>query len=162
MSTIIVASLFLGLLVALIFLWILFLRVGLRWAKVQDVTMRRVAFAAILLFALHIALIIVSYLVSPSDPAPALIFGIAKLVAGVLIPCFVIIKVFKASFDASCANHRNCILISNLPPIPHRGIPYPNERDGAHAVGKPLARHMCGMWKSRFLLTASSAVRFAG
>jgi signal peptidase I len=98
MSTIIVASLFLGLLVALIFLWILFLRVGLRWAKVQDVTMRRVAFAAILLFALHIALIIVSYLVSPSDPAPALIFGIAKLVAGVLIPCFVIIKVFKASF----------------------------------------------------------------
>jgi signal peptidase I len=99
MSTIVVACLFLGLLVALTLLWALFLRVGLRWAKVQDVTTRRVAFATIVVVVLQIVLMIVSYLVSPNDSAPALILGVAELVAAVLIlPCFVIMQVFKASF----------------------------------------------------------------
>lgn len=98
MSTIVVTSLFLGLLVATVLLWALFLRVGLRWAKVQDVTTRRVAFATILVVVLQIVLTIVSYLVSPTDTSPALILGIAELVAAVLMPCFVIMQIFKASF----------------------------------------------------------------
>jgi signal peptidase I len=98
MSTIVVTSLFLGLLVASTLLWALFLCVGLRWAKVQNATKSRVVFTTILVIVLQIVLTIVSYLVSPNDPAPALIFGIAELVAAVLIPCFVIMQVFKASF----------------------------------------------------------------
>lgn len=98
MSTIVVACLFLALLVASTLLWALFLRVGLGWAKVQDVTTRRVAFATILVIVLQIVLTIVSHLVSPTDPAPVLILGIAELVAAVLMACFVIMQVFKASF----------------------------------------------------------------
>ena len=54
MSTIIVISLFLGLILTYILLWVLFLRIGLRWVKVNKITMRRVAYATILVFYLFI------------------------------------------------------------------------------------------------------------
>lgn len=46
--TIVIVSIFIGLVVVQAVLWAVFLRWGLRWAKVENVTMRRVGAAAVL------------------------------------------------------------------------------------------------------------------
>jgi hypothetical protein len=45
LSTIIVAAIFLGLVILQVILWAMFLRLGLRWATVPDVTTRKVVLA---------------------------------------------------------------------------------------------------------------------
>ena len=97
MSTIIVASLFLGWLVAETLLWALFLLIGLRWAKVKNITTRRVAYATLFSVLLTI-LACITYLILSNDDIPALILPFAYLFIIVLIPCLVIMQVFKASF----------------------------------------------------------------
>lgn len=98
MITMTVVFLFLGLLLAWILLWALFLRIGLRWAKVQEVTALWVVFATIVVFVLQVMLGMVLGLAWPTAPRLFLNIGIADLVAAVIFPPFVIILFFKTSF----------------------------------------------------------------
>ncbi len=97
-STILVAALLFGLLAASILLWVLFLRLGLHWANIRDVTARRLLWATVLVFVLQVAITAVSYLVLPSDPMLALALAIGELAVSVLMPSVVVACVFKASF----------------------------------------------------------------
>ncbi|OHB66069.1 MAG: signal peptidase I [Planctomycetes bacterium RBG_13_63_9] len=97
-STIVIVSLFLGVSVAQILLWAVFLRWGLRWAKVEHVTMRRVMLVTVLAFIFHNGLAVLSLSLSPTNPALALLFGLAQLAAAVLILCLLIMVFFKAGF----------------------------------------------------------------
>ena len=98
MATIVVASLLLGLLAGSIVLWALLLSVGLRWAKVEKVTARRVVFATISVVFLQTTIAFVSYLLSPAGSTQTLILGMAEIVANVLVPCFLIMRVFRVAF----------------------------------------------------------------
>jgi len=97
-STFIFATLFVGLLIASIVLWGLFLRLGLRWAKVPNVTSRRVILVTGLVILLNISLNGVLMLISPSSDVQALLVGLAELAAAVMVPCIVISVVFKVRF----------------------------------------------------------------
>ena len=97
MSTIIVISLLLGLLLAEILLWALFLRLGLRWAKVKNTTILRSVYTSIFVFIL-IGLTNMLYLTLPNNYIPASVLLIVDLLITIFIPCFIIIRMFKASF----------------------------------------------------------------
>ena len=58
LSTIIVIGIFLGLLILQVILWAVFLRLGLRWAKVADVTTRRIVVATASVIAIQLVLYI--------------------------------------------------------------------------------------------------------
>lgn len=98
MSTVIVIALFLGLLLGTLLLWVVFLRLGLRWAKVEDATTHRIAVATILVVVLQVAYTVVSHLGSnllpPGSVASVLLLPLVDLGAGVIIPCLVIKRVF--------------------------------------------------------------------
>jgi signal peptidase I len=98
MSTIIVAGLFFGLLATSVLLWVVFLRLGLRWARVQGVNARRIVLATVLVVVLQIGLMILLRAVSPHHPRLALGLEVLELVAHILMPPFVIMHVFRASF----------------------------------------------------------------
>ncbi|MHC4407057.1 MAG: signal peptidase I [Planctomycetota bacterium] len=98
LSTIIVVALFLGLLIVSVILWAVFLRLGLRWAKVPDVTTRRIVLAAATVIVLQIVLDVLFRLPSPSSEARAILLAVAELAAAVLVPCLVIARVFKTRF----------------------------------------------------------------
>ncbi len=97
MLTIIVLSMFLGLLIAYILLWALFLRVGLRWAKVKNISARRVAYTTMIVFML-LGLANVLFLMLPNNYIPDSILLIADIFITVFIPGLVIMLVFKTSF----------------------------------------------------------------
>ena len=94
MSTIIAISLLLGGMLTSFLLWAVFLRLGLRWAKVKDVTRRQIAVATILVIVLNVAYLIVRHLVSRNmlDPDSELL--IFDLGVSILIPCYAITQVF--------------------------------------------------------------------
>ena len=98
LSTFLVISLALGLFVGSLVLWGVFLGVGLRWVKVQDVSTRRIVFVVLLVIVLQWTLVAVLYLVWPAGRAPALALAVVEPVLAVLIPCLVIMRVFKSSF----------------------------------------------------------------
>ena len=97
MVTIVVTTLLLGATLVSALLWALFLRVGLRWAKTPDVTTRRVALATVLVVIFQLAMTIALLLISPNGSAPTLMFVIMELAVAVLVPCFIIVRVFKVS-----------------------------------------------------------------
>ncbi len=86
------------LLLASVVLWALFLRLGLRWAKVPDVTTRRVVLATAMVIVLQIGLNVLFLFVSPSSDAQSIVFDLVELTAAVIVPCVVISTVFKARF----------------------------------------------------------------
>jgi len=98
LSTIVFAAIFVGLLLASVVLWALFLRLGLRWAKVPDVTTRRVVFATSIVIILQVALNVLFLFISPSSDAQSIVLGLVELAAAVVVPCAVISAVFKARF----------------------------------------------------------------
>ncbi|MBC7816609.1 MAG: signal peptidase I [Planctomycetaceae bacterium] len=98
LSTIILVASFLGLLLLSVVFWALFLRLGLRWAKVPDVTTRRVIFATIVLIVLQVALNVLFLLASPSSELQSLFLALVVLAAALLVPCLVIREVFGARF----------------------------------------------------------------
>ncbi len=97
-STLVFAALFIGLLFASIAVWALFLGLGLRWAKVSDVTTRRVVLATVVVIILQVALNILFLFVSPSSDVQAIILGFLELAAAVIVPCAVISAFFKTQF----------------------------------------------------------------
>jgi signal peptidase I len=98
MSTLIFATSLLGLLAASLVLWALFLRLGLWWAKVKDVTTGRIVLAVVLAVVLQLTLSIVLQFAPAASPVADLLRRVLELAAAVLIPCLAIMAVFKTSF----------------------------------------------------------------
>ncbi len=97
-STVLFAAVFLGLLLTSIVLWALFLRLGLLWARVPNVTTRRVLLATLAVLALQIAINILFALVSPSSDLQTILLAIVQLAAAVIVPCWVINRLFQVRF----------------------------------------------------------------
>jgi signal peptidase I len=97
-STVVFAAVFVGLLLAWVVLWALFLRFGLRWAKVPDVTTRRVVLATAIVIILQVAINVLFLFISPSSDAQSIVLGLVELTAAVIVPCAVISTVFKTRF----------------------------------------------------------------
>lgn len=97
-STIVFAAIFIGLRLASILLWVLFLRLGLRWAKVPDVTTWRIFLATVVVIILQIVLNVSSLLATPSSDAQTIVLGLLELAAAFVVPCAVICAVFKIRF----------------------------------------------------------------
>ncbi len=98
LSTFLLAGSFFGVLIASVFLWALFLRLGLRWAKVPDVTRRRVVFATMIVFILQFAMQILFLAITPANDAQAIILGVVQIVAAIITPCVVIGALFNVKF----------------------------------------------------------------
>jgi signal peptidase I len=98
LTTIVFATLFIGLIVASLVLWAVLLWLGLRWAKVADVTTRRVVLATTAAVVLNATIDVLFALVSPSSDALFIALVVAQLAAAVIVPCLVIAKVFKTRF----------------------------------------------------------------
>jgi signal peptidase I len=101
LSTIIVVAIFLGLVVLQVILWAVFLRLGLRWARVPEVTTRRIVVATASVIAIQLVLYIPFRLFAPASDAQAILIGVLELAATVLVPCLTIMQVFKARFFRS-------------------------------------------------------------
>jgi len=97
-STIIVVCVFLGMLLVSFLLWGLLLRLGLCWAKVADVTARRIVLATAIVITLQIAINAVSFYLSVSAIAQSTAFHLLELAVGVIVPSAVISVLFKARF----------------------------------------------------------------
>jgi signal peptidase I len=97
-STIVFAVIFIGLVMVSIVLWALFLRLGLRWAKVPNVTKRRVLFSTAVVLLLQVAANVVLRFASPSFNVPFILLALLEIAATVIIPCMVISRVFKTHF----------------------------------------------------------------
>jgi signal peptidase I len=98
LSTIILVALLLGLEAVAVFLWAIFLRVGLRWAKVEGITTRRIVFATALVWALQLMLLVLFSLLSPGAAAQVILIEVAQLAALVLLACLIITRIFKCRF----------------------------------------------------------------
>ena len=97
-STVIFATIFAGLLLITVVLWALFLRLGLRWAKVPDVTRRQVVFTTVISHILGIVILILFLFASPSSNSQEIVIGILELALSIGVPCAVIGIVFKVKF----------------------------------------------------------------
>jgi len=92
-STMIAGSL-LGLLFLSALLWAFFLLLGLRWARVQKVTLGRVTLATVLTYVLHVTVTVGLRLALQRTLGTTLAFLSLDLIAAALIPCLVIKIVF--------------------------------------------------------------------
>lgn len=99
--TAILLATFLGLLILSVVLWAIFLRIGLRWAKVDSISARRIAAATAIVFAIQIALNVVSGLLSPLTATNPFFWGFLELGAAVVLPCLAIAWVFQIEFGRS-------------------------------------------------------------
>lgn len=97
LTTAVFAAMFVGLLLAPVILWAMFLRLGLKWAKVPNVTTRRVVMVTVATAILQGSLNVLS-LISTSSDAQSVVFGLLKLAATVFVACFLISTLFKAHF----------------------------------------------------------------
>ena len=98
LSTIVFAAIFVGMLIATGVLFGMFLRLGLRWAKVPDVTTRRIVYATAIVITLQIAISALFHIFSLSSEAESTLLGLVELAATVIVSCIVIRAVFKAPF----------------------------------------------------------------
>lgn len=98
LSTIIVVALLLGVITGWFILWATFLRLGLRWAKVEGITTRCIVFATAVVFAVQFLLGVLSMLLWPSAGAKVILIGLAELAASVLLSCLIIMRLFKSRF----------------------------------------------------------------
>ncbi len=99
MSTVVIASLFLGLLITHVLLWALFLGIGLRWARVPNVTTTRILVTTALVFASEIAArasVMWSLWMELPDPV-LLLLVLGYLVVTVVLPFVVVASLFKTS-----------------------------------------------------------------
>jgi len=94
-TTIVFFAVFLGLIALTIVLWAVFLGLGLRWAKVEKVTKRRIAATTAIVISLQIALNILFFLIASSVPGQPILRLIVELAIGIGLPCIVIGRVFK-------------------------------------------------------------------
>ena len=82
-STVVFVAALVGILLALTILWAWLLRLGLRRAKVQDATTKRIVFATAVVIILEVAMTALFHLVSPSSDAQSIALGLANLAAAV-------------------------------------------------------------------------------
>lgn len=101
LSTIVVVALFLGLIILSLVLWVAFLRLGLRWAKVADVTPRRIAVATGIVLAIQLVLTVIFRLLSPTSVTQAIFLILLELTNAVVVPCLIIMCVFRTSLFRS-------------------------------------------------------------
>ncbi len=101
LSTTILIAVLLGQITVSIFLWAAFLRLGLRWAKADHVTIGKIGAATAIVIAIQVAINVLFRFISPSTPGQANFFLLLQLAAGVLVPSAVIARVFKTSFARS-------------------------------------------------------------
>lgn len=85
-------------LVASAALWGWFLRIGLRWAKGADVTIRRIAFATAVVITLQVAFSLLSVLISASSVGQSFAFQLFEVAASVIVPVAVISTAFGLRF----------------------------------------------------------------
>jgi len=95
-STTIFAASFIGLLLASVVLWALLLRLGLRWAKVADVTWRRIARATAIVFIVQVALTVLFLLISPLSHS--IVLQLVELATVAIVQSTVILAVFNTRF----------------------------------------------------------------
>jgi len=98
MFSTIVAVFVLVLLLFLGGLWALLLRIGLRWAKVSDVTTRRIVLAIVFAFAVQIGVNILLLLILPDPVGQTWVFALLNLTAAAVVPCVLASTIFKAHF----------------------------------------------------------------
>lgn len=98
LSTIVVVVLYLGLLIVSAVLWAVFLRLGLRWAKVPDPRTRQIVLATGIVFLLNLLLVSVIRIPAGSSQALPVLLGLVELAASVFIASVVIMRVFKTRF----------------------------------------------------------------
>ncbi len=95
LSTAIYATLFIVLSMLYVVMWPVFLRLGLQWAKVSDVTTRRIVFATASVIAINVvAAMAFRFFTPPPESRTIILFGVVGLAANVLAPCLIISWVF--------------------------------------------------------------------
>jgi len=97
-STVLFVSLFLGLQLIMVVLWALFLRLGLHWAQVPDVTKPRIVLTTAIVIVLNFALNVLFLFLSPSSGSLSIALGLVELAVAVIVPVAVIGNVFKVRF----------------------------------------------------------------
>jgi signal peptidase I len=97
-STILFVAIFLGLLFLAVAQWAFFLRFGLLWVKVSDVTFSRVFRTALVVFGLQLALNVFFRSLTPLNESIATALNLCEIAATILIPCSVIRGVFNTPF----------------------------------------------------------------
>jgi signal peptidase I len=80
-------------------LWGIFLRIGLRWAKVQDVTLRKLIVTVLLVLALQTLMDVLHLRVASANPRYETHIEVFYLTASMLIACLAIRNVFKIKFQ---------------------------------------------------------------
>lgn len=96
-STIVLFSVLFGYLLVSLALWGLLLKIGLRWARVVDITTRRIATATV---GFYVLLLLQNTLFRTFWPAPesepqSILRSLSVIAAFVIMPCVVISIVFK-------------------------------------------------------------------
>jgi signal peptidase I len=98
LSTIILFAVLIGGLIVSVALWAFCLRLGLRWAKVEDVTSRRVLLTTIVVLGLELAANVLLRLSPSKSDEAGLLVGVGGLAATLAVPCVVIMLMFKIGF----------------------------------------------------------------
>lgn len=96
MTTAIYVGYFVGFWLVTYLSWAAFLRLGLYWARAENVSKRRLAVGALLICGLQLALLPVLRL--PSIPAPSAVSYLARLAAGALVACVIVARLFRLSW----------------------------------------------------------------
>lgn len=97
MTTFIIGGTILGLMLGSVALWVWLLRLGLRWAKVTDVSGRRIIVVAVPIFSWNIATRIAGFWLN-SEQNRQLLFVAIEAVALILLPIVLIAIVFQTSY----------------------------------------------------------------
>ncbi len=96
-STVIVVATFLTLLAIHMVLWTALLRIGLRWARISDVTRRRLVVTLVSVLTGEVIISVVLQLLTPASESQSLLRSGVGLAVAVLVPCAIISRVFSAS-----------------------------------------------------------------
>ena len=99
-TTILIATA-LGLLMGHVVLYTLFLRLGLRWAKVGNAPLRRLVVASALLVPTEIILGVLVSLPSPSTTGQEILFNLTGLVLVIAVSCSIISRFFSIGLARS-------------------------------------------------------------
>ena len=101
LSTFLLISAFSGMIVAEFVLAVWFMRQGLRWAKASDSRVRLIVIAILTNLALQLVVHVLLALWTPTTPRQWRIHFLLYWSAIILIPCFVIMRRFRISFERS-------------------------------------------------------------
>lgn len=96
--TIVFFAVFAGSLFTSVALWALFLRLGLRWAKVPGVTTRRIVLTTAIVVILQAVLKFLLFFLAPFWDVQSTVVLLVEVAAEVILPFAVICTVFKARF----------------------------------------------------------------